>query len=331
MLPTPTKNGNELPFIKYADMLSNIFIYKTMMVLPFDFKSSILSLVYLRVKTMTSVDNAYNQGSHGELGINEEKIFLYIGSNPTNDNSTFIEEYNSLPFTPSVVNQRDADLIYYWHKFHNSPDGSSKKLDAQKELLDIMTNCMHVDNSINLIRKLLFGSKKIFEMHCGSLSQYGMKHVSSIANICNVGISNEIMAKVSAKVCSQIPSNIRRMLERYDVNVNNFFVILLGDKKSVSGGSGKVVVSGPNNHLFIFYSDYGSLGVLGILTNPYLYVNDFISVLKKKHAFNFPTKNDVLSNIFIYKIMMVLSFDFMSSILNLVNLGVFLKVFSLKI
>ncbi|KAH0451592.1 hypothetical protein IEQ34_018891 [Dendrobium chrysotoxum] len=199
----------------------------------------------LKINTRTLADNTYNHGSHvmqyGELGINEEKNFLYIGLNPTNDNSIFIEEDNSLPFTPSAVNQRDADLIYYWHKFINSPEGSSKKLDAQKGLLDILTDYMHVDNSINLIGKLLFGSEKgiqvlsairktglplvddwaclksmvrIFELHCGSLSQYGIKHMCSIANICNAGISNKTMAKVSAEVCSQISSTRRSFLRR---------------------------------------------------------------------------------------------------------------------
>ncbi|KAH0452300.1 hypothetical protein IEQ34_019599 [Dendrobium chrysotoxum] len=65
-----------------------------------------------QVKTWTYIYNTYDQGSHviqyGEFGINEE-----IGSNPTNYNSTFIEEHNSLMFTPSIMKQCDADLIYY--------------------------------------------------------------------------------------------------------------------------------------------------------------------------------------------------------------------------
>ncbi|RWW59261.1 hypothetical protein BHE74_00033820 [Ensete ventricosum] len=48
-----------------------------------------------------------------------------------------------------------------------------------------------------------------------------------------------------------------------DVNVNNFFAVLLGNKTALSGGSGKVVNSGPNDHIFIFYSDHGGPGVLG--------------------------------------------------------------------
>ncbi|KAL0908077.1 hypothetical protein M5K25_022546 [Dendrobium thyrsiflorum] len=151
------------------------------------------------------------------------------------------QEDNCLPFKSSAVSQRDADIVYYWLEFCNSPEGSSKKLDAQKELLDIMTHRMHVDKSINLIGKLLFGLEKgievlsavrptgqplvddwaclksmvrIFETHCGSLSEYGMKYYRSFANICNAGINNETMAKVSGEVCIQIPSTRRSSLRR---------------------------------------------------------------------------------------------------------------------
>lgn len=48
-----------------------------------------------------------------------------------------------------------------------------------------------------------------------------------------------------------------------DVTVDNLFAVILGDKSSVKGGSGKVVDSGPNDHIFIFYSDHGGPGVLG--------------------------------------------------------------------
>ncbi|KAG6535388.1 hypothetical protein ZIOFF_000354 [Zingiber officinale] len=48
-----------------------------------------------------------------------------------------------------------------------------------------------------------------------------------------------------------------------DVNVNNFFAVLLGKKTALIGGSGKVVNSGPDDHIFVFYSDHGGPGVLG--------------------------------------------------------------------
>ena len=47
------------------------------------------------------------------------------------------------------------------------------------------------------------------------------------------------------------------------VTVGNFLAVLLGDKTALTGGSGKVVDSGPDDHIFIFYSDHGGPGVLG--------------------------------------------------------------------
>lgn len=48
-----------------------------------------------------------------------------------------------------------------------------------------------------------------------------------------------------------------------DVTVDNFFAAILGNKSALTGGSGKVVDSGPNDHIFIYYSDHGGPGVLG--------------------------------------------------------------------
>ncbi|XP_073008107.1 vacuolar-processing enzyme-like [Typha latifolia] len=196
-----------------------------------------LNQQYQLVKTRTSVHNTYSFGSHvmqyGNLDLNPQHLFLYIGSNPANDNATFIGD-NSLPSFSSAVNQRDADLVYFWQKYRRSPEGSSKKVDAQKELLEVMAHRLHVDNSIKLIGNLLFGSDegskvltavrptgrplvddwgclksmvRTFETHCGSLAQYGMKHMRSLANICNAGVQKETMAEVATQACMQIPSN----------------------------------------------------------------------------------------------------------------------------
>ncbi|KAF8055272.1 hypothetical protein N665_1300s0019 [Sinapis alba] len=51
-----------------------------------------------------------------------------------------------------------------------------------------------------------------------------------------------------------------------DVNVGNLFAVILGNKTALKGGSGKVVDSGPNDHIFIYYSDHGGPGVLGVLS-----------------------------------------------------------------
>lgn len=68
------------------------------------------------------------------------------------------------------------------------------------------------------------------------------------------------------------------------MNTKNLFAVLLGDKSGVSGGSGKVVDSKANDRIFIYYSDHGGPGVLGMPNMPFLYASDFIEVLKKKHA-----------------------------------------------
>lgn len=47
------------------------------------------------------------------------------------------------------------------------------------------------------------------------------------------------------------------------MNTKNLYAVLLGKKDEVEGGSGKVVNSGANDRIFIFYSDHGGPGVLG--------------------------------------------------------------------
>ncbi|CAK9143971.1 unnamed protein product [Ilex paraguariensis] len=191
---------------------------------------------YELVKRRTANDNSL-YGSHvmqyGDLKLSREDLFLYLGTDPANDNCTFVDD-NSLSPTSKAVNQRDADLLHFWHKFRKAPEGSARKFKAQKQFTEAMSHRMHVDNSINLVGKLLFGIDKgpevlttvrpagqplvddwnclktlvrTFETHCGSLSQYGMKHMRSIANICNAGIQKEQMADASAQACVAIPSN----------------------------------------------------------------------------------------------------------------------------
>jgi legumain len=71
-----------------------------------------------------------------------------------------------------------------------------------------------------------------------------------------------------------------------DVNANNFLAALLGNRSAVTGGgSGKVVASGPADHVFVYYSDHGGPGVLGMpSSDDYLYAKDLVDALKKKHA-----------------------------------------------
>ncbi|XP_054818636.1 vacuolar-processing enzyme-like [Prosopis cineraria] len=190
---------------------------------------------YELVKRRTMNGNSV-YGSHvmqyGDVGISKNNLVLYLGTNPANDNFTFVDE-NSLRPPTKAVNQRDADLIHFWDKYRKAPEGSPRKVEAQKQVVEAMSHRMHLDNSVKLIGKLLFGIEKgpevlntprsagqplvddwnclkmmvrTFETYCGSLSQYGMKHMRSFANICNAGIQNEQMAEASAQACVSVPS-----------------------------------------------------------------------------------------------------------------------------
>ncbi|GAB2284826.1 hypothetical protein Dimus_019279 [Dionaea muscipula] len=199
---------------------------------------------YELVKSRTANDNsAY--GSHvmqfGDIGLSKDNLFIYMGTNPDNENYTLASANFLRANSYHAVNQRDADLLHFWNKFLKAPQGSSRKHEAQKQFVEAMSHRMHIDSSMKLIGELLFGlhqsSEKLqaarpanqplvddwtclknlvrtFERHCGSLSQYGMKHMRSIANICNAGITNEQMVEASAQACEHIPSNPLSSLHR---------------------------------------------------------------------------------------------------------------------
>ncbi|KAL9226869.1 hypothetical protein vseg_002630 [Gypsophila vaccaria] len=199
-------------------------------------RAETLKQQYELVKKRTGA-NSYigsNVMQYGDLKLNEDALYTYMGTNPANDNITGIDD-NSLRSASSVaVNQRDADLVHFWSKLRKAPEGTPRKVEAQRKFLEAMSHRVHLDNSVELIGKLLFGIEKgsemlqivrpagqplvddwkclktlvrTFEAHCGSLSQYGMKHMRSFANICNARITTEQMAEVSAQACPSIPSN----------------------------------------------------------------------------------------------------------------------------
>lgn len=77
------------------------------------------NLLVDQVKDRTAVHDSFSYGSHvmqyGSLELNVQHLFSYIGTNPANDDNTFVED-NSLPSFSKAVNQRDADLVYFWQK-----------------------------------------------------------------------------------------------------------------------------------------------------------------------------------------------------------------------
>ncbi|KAH9327082.1 hypothetical protein KI387_007260 [Taxus chinensis] len=211
-------------------------------------KEETLKQQYNLVKRRTSNLDTYMTGSHvmqyGDVTISKEQLYLYMGFDPANANATLAPE-NNLPLFEDIearaINQRDADLLYFWQKYKKSKEGSSEKLDAQEKILEFMTRRMHLDRSVQLVGNLLFGVEKgpavlnfvrrpgeplvddwdclktmvrTFESHCGSLFQYGMKHMRALANICNEKISIDAMSRVSAQACTQVPSGYLSSLQR---------------------------------------------------------------------------------------------------------------------
>ncbi|MCD9640313.1 hypothetical protein HAX54_025588 [Datura stramonium] len=79
---------------------------------------------FLQVKRRTANGNsAY--GSHvmqfGDLHLTMDSLFNYMGTNPANDNSTYVDD-NSLWASSKPVNQRDADLLHFWDKLVSGRD-----------------------------------------------------------------------------------------------------------------------------------------------------------------------------------------------------------------
>lgn len=44
----------------------------------------------------------------------------------------------------------------------------------------------------------------------------------------------------------------------------NFYAVLLGNTSGLTGGSGKVLATKPQDKIFVYYTDHGGPGILGI-------------------------------------------------------------------
>ncbi|KAM0915446.1 hypothetical protein ACQ4PT_010849 [Festuca glaucescens] len=181
------------------------------------------------VKRRTSNSDKVNMGSHvmeyGDKTFKDEKLFLYQGFDPANANKT---NKLLLPSLEGAVNQRDADILFMWKRYEQLNEGSEEKLRVLREIQKTVVHRKHLDSSIDFIGKVLFGFEngpsmleaprrsgqplvddwdclkrmvRVFESHCGSLTQYGMKHMRAFANICNKGVSEAEMKEASVSAC----------------------------------------------------------------------------------------------------------------------------------
>lgn len=68
-----------------------------------------------------------------------------------------------------------------------------------------------------------------------------------------------------------------------DVTPENFLAVLKGDEEAVKGkGSGKVLKSGPRDHVFIYFTDHGAPGILAF-PNDDLHAKDLNKTIRYMH------------------------------------------------
>jgi len=189
---------------------------------------------YETVKDRTSAHGTYNLGSHvmeyGDVqGLAAQSLYTFMGTDPANDDDSLLRRSTG----GAAVNQRDADLVYFWQRYRRAAEGTPEKAEARRRLLQVMSRRSRVDSSMELIGGLLFGSEegprvlgavrpagqpladdwdclksmvRAYERHCGPLAQYGMKHMRAFANICNANarVGEDAMAKVASQACAAV-------------------------------------------------------------------------------------------------------------------------------
>jgi len=193
-------------------------------------KKETIEQQYKSVKERTANSNSYIEGSHvmeyGNENIRSEKLYLYQGFDPATVN---LPPYsNQLDTHMGIVNQRDADILFLWQMYKRK-EGSEEKKEMLKQIKNEVEHRTHLDVSVKLIGTLLYGPGKgtsilnsvrapglplvddwaclksavrLFESHCGSLTQYGMKHMRAFANICNSGVSQDSLEEACLAACS---------------------------------------------------------------------------------------------------------------------------------
>ncbi|KAI8102410.1 hypothetical protein M9435_006012 [Picochlorum sp. BPE23] len=73
---------------------------------------------------------------------------------------------------------------------------------------------------------------------------------------------------------------------RNQVNVKNFLAVLKGDAESVQKGphaSGRVIEAGKDDRIFLFYSDHGAPGLLGMPTGEFLFADQLHDAIRHRH------------------------------------------------
>lgn len=79
-----------------------------------------------------------------------------------------------------------------------------------------------------------------------------------------------------------------------DVTPQNFLAVLRGDAEAVKGkGSGKVLKSGPRDHVFVYFTDHGATGILA-------FPNDDLHVKDLNHTIRYMYKHKMYQKMVFY-------------------------------
>lgn len=67
------------------------------------------------------------------------------------------------------------------------------------------------------------------------------------------------------------------------VTADNFIAIITGNSAAVKGGNGKVLKSGPNDNVFIYFTDHGGVNIIAFPVGAYLQATRLNQALKQMH------------------------------------------------
>ncbi|XP_057524189.1 vacuolar-processing enzyme-like [Amaranthus tricolor] len=193
-----------------------------------DPRKETLEQQYTAVKKRTNMSHVMQ---YGDVKLSTEFLSVYFISNTSKHNQTYPPPNQSEPIIPHAIEQREADLIYFKEMVRRAPVGSTKRIEAEKRLDEVISQRKHVDESVQAIANVLFEDVdaahsyltmvrpagqplvddwdclktmvKIYEAHCGHLQSYGKKYMRAFANFCNAGVHQEWMAQASIQVCAK--------------------------------------------------------------------------------------------------------------------------------
>eukprot|EP00080_Pristionchus_pacificus_P013765 PDM73785.1 haf-3 [Pristionchus pacificus] len=78
-----------------------------------------------------------------------------------------------------------------------------------------------------------------------------------------------------------------------DVNAENFLNVLKGNSSGIKGGNGRVIESGPDDRVFVYFTDHGAVGLIS-------FPNDILTTKSLNDALNWSNKNKRFADLVFY-------------------------------